>query len=280
MYIIFDIGGTNTRIAASKDLKNFEKPIKFKTPLSYEEGIKAIHEAIFEVSKGEKVAGIAGGIRGPLNSDKTGIVSEVILTDWVGRNITGDISEPFEASTYLENDTAIVGLGEVHYGGGRGHEIVAYHTVSTGVGGARFVNGKLDAARVGFEPGHQILDFDRSFFDAETLPTLENLVSGVALERVAGMKPYEVPQDDAVWPELAMRLAAGLRNTIVYWSPDVIVLGGSMIVGDPRIMLDDIRQYTEGIMKGFMPCPEIVDAELGDDGGLYGAMAMLKLAGV
>ncbi|MFW6210349.1 MAG: ROK family protein [Patescibacteria group bacterium] len=91
------------------------------------------------------------------------------------------------------------------------------------------------------------------------------------------MKPYEVSQDDPVWDELAKRLAAGLRNTTVYWSPDVIVLGGSMIVGDPRIRLEDIRCYTAGILEGFMPCPEIVDAELGDDGGLYGAMAKLKL---
>jgi predicted NBD/HSP70 family sugar kinase len=276
MYIIFDIGGTNTRIAASRDLETFTEPVKFKTPLAYSEGIQVIHKAIEEVSKGEKITGIAGGIRGPLNKDKTGIISEVILTDWVDRNITSDIAEPFRAPAYLENDTAIVGLGEVHYGGGREHQIVAYHTVSTGVGGARYIDGNLDVARVNFEPGHQILDFDRSFLDADTLPTLENLVSGAALERARGVKPYEIPQDDEVWPELAMRLAAGLRNTILYWSPDVIVLGGSMIVGDPRIMLDDIRGYTEGIMKDLMPCPEIVDAQLGDNGGLYGAMAILR----
>lgn len=276
MYIIFDIGGTNIRIAASKDLETFEKPIKFNTPLSYSDGVQAIHEAIREVSKGQKIKGIAGGIRGPLNQDKTGIVSEVILKDWVDRDITLDISEPFKAPAYLENDTAIVGLGEVHYGGGRGHQIVAYHTVSTGVGGARFVNGKLDLARTGFEPGHQILDFDRSFLGTDIMPTLENLVSGTALERAKGVKPYEVPQDKEEWTKLAMRLAAGLRNTIVYWSPDVIVLGGPMIVGSPRILLNDIRNFTEDIMKGFMPCPKIVDAELGDDGGLYGAMAMLK----
>jgi len=278
MYIIFDIGGTNTRVAASRDLMAFEKPIKFKTPLSYKEGIEAVHNAVREVSLGEKVKGIAGGIRGPLNKDKTGILSEVILSDWVGHNVTADIAEPFGASAYLENDTAIVGLGEVHYGAGRGHQIVAYHTVSTGVGGARFIDGNLDMARVGFEPGHQILDFDRSFLGSETLPTLENLVSGASLERARGVKPYEIPQDDDIWTELAMRLAAGLRNTIVYWSPDVIVLGGSMIVGDPRIRLSDIRYYTEGIISGFVPCPVIVDAELGDDGGLYGAMALLKKA--
>lgn len=278
MYIIFDIGGTNTRVAASSDLKTFNKPVKFKTPLVYTEGIAAIHKAIDEVSGGKKIKGIAGGIRGPLNKEKTGIIREHIIPDWVNKNVTSDISKPYGAPTLLANDTAIVGMGEVHYGGGRGHQIVAYHTISTGVGGARYVDGNLDVASVGFEPGHQILDFDHSFLEAEEAPTFENLVSGKALERARGVKPYEVPQDDAVWSELAMRIASALRNTTVYWSPDVIVLGGSMIVGDPRILLEDIRHYTEGILEGLVPCPVIVDAELGDDGGMYGAMAMLKQA--
>ena len=276
MYIIFDIGGTNTRVAASADLETFGTPVKFKTPLNYDDGIQAIHAAIAEVSKGETIKGLAGGIRGQLNQEKSGILSEVILTDWVDKHITADIGIPYNAPVYLENDTAIVGLGETHYGGGRGYEIVAYHTVSTGVGGARLVNGTIDVARAGFEPGHQILDFDRSYLDASTPPTLENLVSGTALQLARGVKPYEIPQDDAVWPELAMRLAAGLRNTIVYWSPDVIVLGGSMIVGDPRILLDDIRFYTKGIVEGLTKCPRIVDAELADNGGLYGAIVLLK----
>lgn len=279
MYIIFDIGGTNTRVAASVDLVAFEEPIKFKTPLSYSEGFESLCAAIVTVARGKTIMGIAGGIRGPLNATKTGIVSEVILSDWVNKDIVGTLSERFAAPAYLENDTAIVGLGEVHYGAGQGHQIVAYHTISTGVGGARFIDGHLDMARVGFEPGHQILDFDRSFLTNAEQPTLENLVSGAALARARGVKPYEIPQDDPVWPELAMRLAAGLRNTVVYWSPDVIVLGGSMIVGNPRILLSDIRLYTEGILDSFIPqipCPVIVDAELGDDGGLYGAMALLK----
>lgn len=276
MYIVFDIGGTNTRVATSVDLITFDNQVKFKTPLKYEEGLQAIKDSVSAIIKDVQVSGLAGGIRGPLNPDKSGIVSEVVLTDWVGKNITQDLSDMFGAPAYLENDTAIVGLGEVHYGAGRGHQIVAYHTVSTGVGGARFVDGHVDVARVGFEPGHQILDFDNSFLQHNEKPTLENLVSGSALERARGVKPYEISQDDAIWAELAMRLAAGLRNTIVYWSPDVIVLGGSMIVGDPRIKLEDIRTYTEGIVAGFVPCPLILDAQLGDDGGLYGAMALLQ----
>jgi predicted NBD/HSP70 family sugar kinase len=276
MYILFDIGGTKTRIAFSTDLHTFEPAIKFDTPTQYFDGLKAIKEAMEKVAQGRKIQAIAGGIRGPLNHEKTGIVSETVLRDWVGRNITKDLSDSFQVPTYLENDTALVGLGEVVFGAGKGYDIVAYHTVSTGVGGARFVHGKLDVVSVGFEPGHQTLDIDRTILGHHTLPTLENLVSGTALQKRRGVKPYEISQDDAVWDELASYLAHGLKNTIVYWSPHAIVLGGSMIVGDPRITLESIIKHTKLVLDNLLPCPVIVDASLKDEGGLYGAMALIS----
>ncbi len=276
MYILFDIGGTNTRVARSGDLYSFDEPIKFKTPISYKEGFEALTNAIDTLTKTSGITAIAGGIRGPLNHEKTGIVSEIKLVDWVGRNIVHDLHERYHVPVQLENDTAIVGLGETVFGAGKGYDIVAYHTVSTGVGGARFVHGVLDVASVGFEPGKQELDLDRSILGHRIPHTLENLVSGTALESRRGVKPYEIPQDDYVWTELAKYLAYGLKNTIVYWSPDIIVLGGSMMVGDPRIFTTEVEKATKEVLGTLVPCPPIVDAEFRDDGGLYGAMAIHK----
>lgn len=276
MYILFDIGGTKTRVAASENLESLSAVEKFDTPPTYVEGIRAVSDAIEKVRGDKRVVAIAGGIRGPLNHEKTGIVSETKLTDWVGRNIVNDIKKEYGAPVFLQNDAALVGLGEVWFGAGKGYNIVAYHTVSTGVGGARFVHGEIDETSVGFEPGHQVLDLDKTVLGVNEKPTLENLVSGAALEKRRGVKPYEISQDDHVWDQLAMYLANGLKNTIVYWSPDAIVLGGSMIVGDPRIKLDAIIQSTKKVLGDELPCPPIFDATLKDEGGLYGAMAFLQ----
>ncbi len=277
MYVLFDIGGTKTRVAVSEDLRTILHVIKFDTPPLYVDGIAAIHDAIKKATGGKKVLGMAGGIRGPLNHEKTGIVSETKLIDWVGRPITRDLGKEFnDIPVLLENDTAIVGLGEVTHGAGKGYVIVAYLTVSTGVGGARFVDGVLDRTSVGFEIGHQILDIDQTLIRGHVAPTLENLVSGTALEKRRGVKPYEIPQKDHVWDELAYQLAVGLKNTVVYWSPDIIVLGGSMIVGDPRILLEPTKAHTKALLGSLMPCPHIVDATLKDEGGLYGAIALLN----
>lgn len=274
-YILFDVGGTKTRVVASEDLKELGEVESFKTPVKFEEGIEKMIKAIKKLSKTKPVA-IAGGIRGPLMEDKSGIQNDVVLKKWIGKSLVGALQEHFDVPVFLENDTAIAGIGEAVYGAGKGLDIVAYHSVGTGVGGARIVEGEIDEFSIGFEPGHQILDIDRTVLGEDITPTLENLVSGTAVKERFGVEPYEIPQSDVLWEELAEYLAQGLRNTILYWSPDGIVLGGSMINGDPKIHVDSIRKYTVEALDGFVPSPLIAQAKLGDEAGLYGAMAILK----
>lgn len=89
-------------------------------------------------------------------------------------------------------------------------------------------------------------------------------------------KPYDIPQDDPMWDQYAHLLAYGLNNTILHWSPNVVVLGGAMIVGDPSIPIDATRAYLENILKVFPELPDIKKAELEDFGGLYGAMVYVN----
>lgn len=275
-YVVFDIGGTKTRVAVTEDLEKFTGQTSFKTPASFTEGVKKILEVVAKMAGDTEVEAFAGGIRGPLNEEKTGIENDSVLTNWAGKSLTEEIQKVYDVPVFLENDAAAAGLGEAVFGAGRGADIVAYHTVSTGVGGAKIEDGEVDDATVGFEPGHQIIDVDRTILGDEVSPTLENVVSGTAIEQRFGVKPYEIPQSDVLWKELAEYLAQGLNNTIMYWSPEVIVLGGSMILGDPKIEIDEIRKCTVEALDGFEEAPLITLAKLGDDAGLYGGMAMLK----
>jgi predicted NBD/HSP70 family sugar kinase len=278
MYILFDIGGTKTRIGATSSLDSIGETVSFSTPHDFNEAMQVFAEKVAGLTEGARVLAAAGGIRGPLSKDKSTIIENEVLSGWVEQPIVGKVSMACgNAHVTLLNDTAIVGLGEAHYGAGKGYDIVAYHTVSTGVGGARIVAGSLDEASVGFEPGHQIIDADGSLNGPHSGPeTLEDLISGTAIEKRFGKKPYEISQGDPMWDELAEYLAFGLKNTIVYWSPDVIVLGGSMMIGDPRILREDVIRHTNRVMGEFVPVPPILDATLADKGGLYGALAVLS----
>ncbi len=273
-YVVFDIGGTKTRIATSTDLIKFDEVKSYKTPSTFNDGMKKFVETVKEMT--DEVTAIAGGIRGRLAEDKSGIENDGVLTKWAGESVVGYLEKTYgDIPVFLENDTAIAGVGEATFGAGEGLEIVAYHTVSTGVGGAKIEDGEIDHADVGFEPGHQILDIDRTILGEEITPTLENMVSGTAIKQRFGVEPYEIPQTDVLWDDLAGYLAQGLRNTILYWSPDAIVLGGSMIIGDPAIKIDAIRKATVEALDGFEDTPLIVEAKLGDEAGLWGGMAIL-----
>ena len=274
-YVLFDIGGTNTRVAVSEDLKTFAEPIKFKTPGNFKEGVEKIVEAVKKLTNTE-IRGAAGGVRGLLTEDRGAIADDAVLTKWIEEPLKDTLEKKLKTKVILENDAAIAGLGEATFGAGKDTDIMVYHTISTGVGGAKIEYGRIDDYSLGFEPGRQVLDIDRTILGEDVLPTLENLISGKAIEERVGSKPYEIPQSDAIWDQLAYYLAHGLRNTVLYWSPDMIVLGGSMILGDPRIKLADIQKHAEEVLGEEVPCPLIKDAEFRDDGGLYGAMALLS----
>jgi fructokinase len=273
--IVFDIGGTKTRVGLSSAGTKLDVVKSFHTPSDPTEGLATLIEHAKELAKGTALR-LVGGIRGILREDKKGIDHDNVLTQWANVDIEGYLGDALNVPVHLENDAAMAGLGEAVFGAGKGIEIVVYHTVSTGVGGVKIESGSIDHASVGFEPGHQVLDIDRTILGEDVPPTLENLVSGSAVEKRMGVKPYEIDQDDVIWEELAGYLAQGLRNTVLYWSPDAIILGGSMMVGDPKIPLEAVRKATVAVLDGVVPCPFITTAALGDEAGLYGALAYAK----
>lgn len=252
--IIFDIGATKIRMAYSVDGEIFEKPEVFETPKNYDEGLQLFVETAKKLAGEREIKKIAGGMSRSVwdNPEK----------------LKGDLIDTFGVSVFIENDAAIVGLGEAVWGAGRGFEIVAYITVSTGVGGAKIVSGKIDEHAIGFEPGKLIMDIT-------TGKTLEEMISGKALAQRTGKHPKEIKEED-VWDEHAKILAVGLNNIIVEWSPNCVVLGGSMITGNPAISVEKTEEHLKEILKIFPELPVIKKAELGDFGGLYGALAYLK----
>lgn len=275
MYILFDIGGTKTRVAYSKDGLSFKEPLVCNTEKDFSTALTTMVELFRKAAAGGSVKAAAGGVRA-LDRDKKKLRPHPHYPLWVGEPLHEELEKMLGVPVYLENDAALAGLGEAVVGAGQGFPIVAYLTVSTGVGGARIINGAVDFSAQGFEPGNQIIDMDGSSHFAGTTPAfLENYISGVAFTERFGKKPHEI-SDPTIWDETARVLAYGLHNTIVHWSPDVVVLGGSMVTGNPAISVERIEEYLKSILKIFPALPVIKKAELGDRGGLQGALAYLS----
>lgn len=273
MYILFDIGGTKIKLASS-DGKSVLKTVILDTPKNFEEGIQLFKKTALELAGVETIEKVAGGIAGPLDKEKSTLLRAPHLPGWVDRPLRQKLAEALNAPVFLENDSALVALGEATQGAGKGFNIVAYLTISTGVGGARIVGGKIDDNSSGFEPGHQIIDPGNALCRTCENGELESYVSGAAFEKRFGKKPYDVT-DSEIWEEMARFLALGLHNSIVHWSPDVVVLGGSMMkeIGIP---IDRVKYHLEKTLNIFPVLPKIKKADLGDLGGLYGALEYLR----
>lgn len=273
MYLLFDIGGTHTRLAVSRDGKKLENITIFDSPKSFEAGMSRIHQQMHILNKGKKLKAVAGGIAGPLNQDKSRLVNAPNLQDWIQKPLKEELQKRLEAPVYLENDAALAGLGETAYGAGKDFGIVVYITVSTGVGGARIVDGKIDRNVMGFEPGHQIIEINGLLCPACGIHGhLEGYVSGTAISKKYGKKPQDIT-DSKVWDEAAYYLAFGVHNSLLHWSPDVVILGGSMM---KSISLEKVTANLNKILTIFPKAPIIKRAELGDSGGLYGALSMVQ----
>lgn len=273
MYLLFDVGGTKMRLAVTEDRKSFSPPQIVPTPDSFDEGINTFKSIANQLISQQNLQTIVGGVAGVFDSSKSFLTTAPHMKDWTAKPLKQVLSDTFNVPVYLENDAALAGLGEANFGAGMGHKIVAFLTISTGVGGARVVDGKLDVNCTGFEPGHQIITFGGNICPGCTsLGHLEAYVSGSAIENLYQTKPEQI-QDPAIWEGVARWLAVGVHNTTVLWSPNIIVLGGSMMKSIP---IERVQFYFKETLNIFANPPAVVLGKLVDQAGLYGALAYLN----
>ena len=87
------------------------------------------------------------------------------------------------------------------------------------------------------------------------------------------MLPSDIA-DPHFWHEFEEYLVIGLNNLVVTWSPNVIVLGGTVGLL-PQIIPDRVSLNLYKTTTIFPQLPKVVKGNLGDRAGLYGALALL-----
>lgn len=270
MYFLFDIGGTKIRLAGSNG-KTIRQIKIISTPKSQKDGLFLIKKMALKLAKGKKIKAAAGGIAGVFDKSQSRLVASPNLSGWVKRPLKEELEKILKASVYLENDAALAALGEAVRGAGRDYKIVAYLTVSTGLGGARIVNGKIEAKSWGFEPGHQIIASRQPF---SYLNYLDGQISGSAILHRYGKVPPLI-KNKKIWQEVTKFLVYGLHNVIVLWSPDIIVLGGG-IMTNKNLKIEKIKKYLKKTITRYPELPTIKKSQLKEKSALYGALEFLR----
>lgn len=257
------------RVAAG-DKKGVLNPLILPTPQDFNIAIKRFTDMAKKIAKGKKIVFCAGGVPGPLNKQKTEVLNAPNLPRWNHKPFAKAIAKALKCRVILENDASLASLGEAVFGAGKNKKIVAFLTIGTGVGGARIVNGKIDKNIFGFEPGHQIIAENKG-----QSQTLESLIGGRALEKKYGKSAPKITSR-IIWEKELKYLAFGINNIIVLWSPEIVVLGGALIIKSGQLGISKISAEIRQENKIFPKLPQIKKSQLGDLAGLYGALTILK----
>lgn len=263
MYITIDIGGTSIRVALSKNQRTFTKKEKFSTVNNFKIDTDNIAAAIKKLTGGKKPKAVIIASAGVLDVERGRVIHSPNLKSWDNKPLTKAVAKDLGIkAVFLTNDADAAGLGEAAFGAGKGKRIVAFLTLSTGVGGTRIVNGQIDTSSQGFEPGYQIIVLNGRKSPHGQRGPLESYVSGVA------GKKHPIS-----WKKYSQYLGQGLVNVNVFWSPDIIVLGGG-VTGDAKHFLKPAKEFVK--KNSLLKAPPIVIGKLGDDAGLYGGLQYLN----
>ena len=237
------------------------------------------------------IAGIGIGSTGPVDPVRGTFGHLDALPQWSGGAIVDDLSSEFDVPVAMENDADAGALGEASWGAGAGKSCLLYVTVGTGIGGGIILNGRLYRGVDGSHPevAHQVIEAGGPPCSCGLSGCWESLASGLAMSRWMEAQPeyagktglsarriYSLADSGDALAERAVEretfyLGIGLANLVNLFTPDAIILSGSIMKSAGR-RLQQIRNVMERGCQ-FVPLDkvELRLASLGDDANLIGA---------
>lgn len=291
-----DIGGTKIAVGmvdeTGKVLSRMEAPTD---PKRYSDGIELIAHMLRRTAQraGGEITGIGIGSTGPVDPMRGEFGDVDFLPGWRGRSPVKDLAQVFGVQVALENDADAAALAEAGWGAGRNRTRLIYVTVGTGIGGGIVLDGKLYRGVDGAHPeiGHHVIDPAGPQCTCGFRGCWESLAAGPAMAAwLQHNAPADYPNREGVTAQricelaregdkVALRaveteayyLGLGLANLINLFTPDAIVLSGS-VMKSADLLIDRMRALIRTGCR-FVPAEktELMLASLGDDTNLIGA---------
>lgn len=291
-----DIGGTKIAVGMVDDEGKVLSRVQAPTdPERYATSIQLIADMLRETSQsaGAKLTGIGIGSTGPVDPMRGEFGDVDFLPGWRGKSPVADLNKIFNVKVALENDGDAAALAEAGWGAGRNRKRLIYVTVGTGIGGGIIFDGKLYRGVDGAHPevGHQVIDPAGPACSCGFRGCWESLAAGPAMaawfeKHVPADDPHRIGITAKKICELAQQgdvralqaveheayyLGLGLANLINLFTPDAIVLSGS-VMKSADLFMNRIRAVIRGGCR-FVPADktQLTLASLGDDTNLIGA---------
>jgi glucokinase len=269
-----DIGGT--KIAAGRVNQQAEVSGALVLPTRAADGFDASLAQVWSAIEQSLTADVeAIGIcaPGPLNPKTGRILNPPNLPGWVDVPLVRMAEEKFGLPVRLENDCNAAAIAEARYGAGRGHSIVFYAAIGTGIGAGIVIDGNLyrGAHDTAGEAGHITVDYRSPIICTCGAPgCIEALASGAAIENSSSAPGQHLDE-----------LAAWLGSIVSLLDPGIIVLGGGVLGGHVRAqMLSLLRELVpRRTINPYASEIPIVEPQLGALSGVVGAAMIARGAG-
>ncbi|WP_132057831.1 ROK family protein [Halorussus amylolyticus] len=298
---VFGIGSTHCRYAVGTPSGEFLTDIE----------VEATDPADFEAQVLSAVRTLENAVSSPLAAvsisctglvgHSTGVVEELDTKDGDAVrdiDLRTAIRSEFDLPLFLENDCSASALGEWRFGVGETYDSVAHVTFGTGIGAGVVERGRLvrgesgHAAEVGLFPVAPTTGLD-SFgvpgaweavcsgrgipeYVAHRLRDEDRETALADIESLRAQDLFEAASDgDAVargyLEDIGRYNAAGIGTLCNAYNPGVVTLGGGVALNNRQTVLEGIRAHLDDFC--YVETPEVRMTGLGDEIGLYGALA-------
>ncbi len=258
----FDVGGT--KISAVLGDEKGKIISTTRKPTIKHLGKNRLRDQLFEmgdqllnennVKKADSIGIIFAGL---VNREKGIILSSPNVLGLENFHITAALSDHFKCSVALDNDATGATIAERLFGAGKNTDNFLYVTLSTGIGGGAFVNGRLLRGQHGLagEFGHMVIMSNGSTCGCGRKGCLEAIASGKSISRRVS-ESITALRDSAILSKIspgnlsaekifdAMRkgdmlsrliveetiyyLSIGVVNLACAFDPEVIIIGGGV----------------------------------------------------
>ncbi len=298
MHIGIDVGGTKIELAVYNHDLSLLNAWRESTPTDdYGRFVDTVSNM---VSGAEKEIGSQAsvGIGLPGMIDPRGVTSCPNVPCLTGKNTVADIEASLSRPVGVGNDARNFALSEANGGAGDGFDRVLGIVIGSGLGGGLCINGDVyrGANNIAAEWGHMLLPstlkqrYDlplrqcgcgasgciEQYFSGPGLAWLYEHLTGRKLESPVATDVMLSDDEDArmVSDAYIDGLATCLSQLLIYYDPNVIVVGGG-VSKEPEVLarlpdaFPDVPYPTKQV-------PQILRAKFGDSSGVRGAAILGK----
>jgi N-acylmannosamine kinase len=283
--LAFDVGGTKIA-AAIVSGSEVRRRVQLPTPRTGRgddivSAIAALAESL------PRAAAVGVAITGIVNSGELTALNPATLPIEDHFPLAARLSERLGLPALLINDAQAAGWAEYQYGSGLGARAMAFVTVSTGIGGAFVLDGKLQVGARGLAGhiGHVVIDNEGLLCGCGRHGCIERNASGAAIAAFASEQYNEAvdaqevfrrasrgePVGSAILNRAATQISRILIDCIAMLDLDCVVVGGGVGLAPG---------FIDRISAGVDMAPEIfrrpvLAARFGADAGLIGVARLV-----